>query len=70
MTCLPACSYAGAIFEVEVDGKTIARVNPALCKGCGTCVPVCPEGAIQVKGWTIDQYKAQVKALAQDPSEV
>ncbi|MHA1911674.1 MAG: CoB--CoM heterodisulfide reductase iron-sulfur subunit A family protein [Candidatus Kariarchaeaceae archaeon] len=68
MTCLAACSYIGAIFEVE--GKQKAGINAALCKGCGTCVPACPEGAIQIKGWTLDQYKAQVKALAQDPSEV
>jgi heterodisulfide reductase subunit A len=51
-----------------VDGKVIrqAEVNGALCKGCGMCVPVCPNNAIQLEGWRIDQYDAMVDAIVSD----
>jgi heterodisulfide reductase subunit A len=38
-------------------------VNPALCKGCGICVPPCPETAIDINGWTLRQYEAMVDAI-------
>ena len=45
-----------------VDGQKVrrAQVNPALCLGCGACVAVCPENAINVQGWTLKQYEAMV----------
>ncbi len=50
---------------MEIEGKRVqrARVNPALCTGCGMCVAVCPENAIDVNGWTLQQYEAMVDAI-------
>ncbi len=45
--CKSACPYQ-AIEEEEIkrrDGeliKTVAKVNPGLCQGCGTCVSPLP----------------------------
>jgi heterodisulfide reductase subunit A len=64
------CEYEGAISVVgmNVDGRVVerAQVNPALCKGCGACVAVCPNRAIDVKGWTLGQFEAVVDALVAD----
>ncbi len=66
--CLEECSALEAISmqEVQVGGqtKTVARVNAALCNGCGMCVAVCPFRAIQVAGWRLGQFEAMVDAIA------
>ncbi|MDD5210715.1 MAG: FAD-dependent oxidoreductase, partial [Elusimicrobiales bacterium] len=64
--CPAECSYDGALMMSEKDGKKIAVVNPALCKGCGACVAVCPVRAINVAGWTLDQFDAMVEAIAKE----
>jgi heterodisulfide reductase subunit A len=68
--CVEQCKYRSAITLVEKQwgGKpvTCADVNPALCNGCGMCAAVCPEGAIQVAGWRLDQFEAMVDALVAD----
>jgi len=68
--CLEACLNDGALELVSCErageaGRR-AQVNPALCLGCGACVAVCPEGAIQVNGWTLDQFEAMVDAIVAD----
>ena len=67
--CLTECAYTGALFKesVQVDGETAvkARVNPGLCFGCGACVAVCPTRAIDLKGWTLDQFDAMVDGLVE-----
>ena len=60
--CIEACLRDGAL--IMKDGK--AEVVPALCAGCGACVPVCPEGAIQIAGSTLKQYEAMVDAIVND----
>mgnify|MGYP001028544305 CR=1 FL=1 len=68
--CVDECKYANAValVEQEVGGKTVKRatVNAALCTGCGMCAAVCPQGAIQVAGWRLDQFEAMTDALAAD----
>lgn len=68
--CAAVCAYEDAIAveEVEIDGviRPIAVVNPANCSGCGACVAVCPNRAIDVQGWTLDQYDAMIDAIAAD----
>jgi heterodisulfide reductase subunit A len=71
--CLAECEYQGALtmVDVEQDGQTVrrARVNPALCAGCGACAAVCPPRAINVAGWTLDQFDAMVDAIVVEDVE-
>jgi len=68
--CVDACLAPGALemVEMDVDGQKVkrARVNPALCLGCGACVAVCPENAINVQGWTLKQYEDMVDMIVSD----
>ena len=62
--CVEECPYAGAVaLQDYPDGHKRAVVNPALCSGCGACVAVCPTQAIDLAGWTMEQYDAMVDAL-------
>lgn len=63
--CTKACPYA-AIKKVSVGGKEVASVIESLCKGGGSCVPVCPEDAIDIEGNTDNQVKAMIDALMQE----
>jgi ferredoxin len=38
-------------------------VTPANCNGCGVCVSSCPNRAIDIQGWRLDEYEAMVAAL-------
>ncbi len=71
--CVEECEYEGAIALVEqaVEGQTVrrAQVNPGLCSGCGACVAVCPQGAIELNGWRIDQYEAMIDGLVESVPE-
>ncbi len=72
--CVTICPYEDAIAlqTFTVDGQPVQRavVTPANCVGCGMCVSACPNRAIDVQGWTLDQYEAMVEALATDVFEV
>jgi heterodisulfide reductase subunit A len=65
--CAKVCLVEGAIRlqQETVEGQTVqrARVNPALCTGCGICVAECPEQAIDINGWTLAQYEDMVDAI-------
>ncbi len=58
--CANVCPVEGAVAVQE----NLARINPALCTGCGICVAECPETAIDIKGWTLEQYERMVDAIA------
>ena len=66
--CQSACPYQ-AIEADEIrarDGallKTVARVNPGLCQGCGTCVATCRTKSIDLQGYTNEQVYAEVMSL-------
>jgi heterodisulfide reductase subunit A len=68
--CLEVCRYkdAVAVQEISLNGDSIRRavVTPANCAGCGVCVGACPNGAIDLQGWTLAQYDAMVDALVDD----
>ena len=68
--CLEACLNPGALkmAEMEVEGRKMlkAQVFPALCLGCGACVAVCPENAINLQGWTLKQYEDMVDRILAD----
>jgi len=65
--CMEACLNPGALemVEMELDGAKVQRprVLPALCLGCGACVAVCKENAIQISGWTLNQYEEMVDMI-------
>jgi heterodisulfide reductase subunit A len=64
--CLASCPY-DAITAVDTDGRTVAEISAAVCKGCGGCVPVCPENAIDLLGYTDAQMRASIDSLAKEP---
>jgi heterodisulfide reductase subunit A2 len=68
--CAEACLAEGALNMVEmlVEGEKAqrAQVFPALCLGCGACVAVCPENAIDIKGWTLQEYEDMVDMIVAD----
>jgi heterodisulfide reductase subunit A len=66
--CQTSCAYQ-AIEAEEIRGrdgsliKTIAKVNPGLCQGCGTCVATCRTKAIDIQGFSHEQLYAEVMTL-------
>ena len=68
--CVDACIKEGALnlIEVQHQGKTVkqAKVTAAMCLGCGACVAVCPEKAIDLNGWALEQYEKMVDAIISD----
>jgi len=65
-TCLPSCPY-DAITTADTDGRQVAEISAAVCKGCGGCVPLCPENAIDLLGYTDAQMRASIDSLAKEP---
>ena len=62
---METCPY-GAVQRIQVDNKEIAEVNAILCKGEGACVPICPQQAIDVEGYTNQQIKSMIDALVKE----
>jgi len=66
--CLSACPYQ-AIEKEEIKNrageviKSVAKVNPGLCQGCGTCVAFCRTKSIDIQGYTHEQVYSEVMAL-------
>ncbi len=66
--CVTACPYQ-AIEKEEIKNrggevlKTLAKVNPGLCQGCGTCVAFCRTKSIDIQGYTHEQMYSEVLAL-------
>ncbi|MGB7117273.1 MAG: 4Fe-4S dicluster domain-containing protein, partial [Anaerolineales bacterium] len=68
--CVEVCSYEDAIAlqTFTINGTQVQRavVSPANCVGCGCCVSACPNRAINVQGWELEQYEAMVDVFAMD----
>jgi len=43
-----------------MNGRQVAHINSALCKGCGSCSTVCPSGAMQQLGFREDQTLVEI----------
>jgi len=72
--CVEVCSYEDAIAlqTFTINGSQVQRVvvSPANCVGCGCCVSACPNRAINVQGWELEQYEAMVDVFAMDLPEL
>jgi heterodisulfide reductase subunit A len=64
--CAAECRYGAIEFKDFGELGTKAWVNGARCKGCGACVAVCPTEAIQLKGLSNEQLRAQIEALGRE----
>ena len=49
-----------------IEDLEVSRVNPALCKGCGTCVAACPSGVIEGQHYTYDAIMSQIEGILWD----
>jgi len=65
--CETACPYQ-AITREEIKNrqgeviKTVAKINPGLCQGCGTCVSFCRSKSIDIEGFSNEQIFAEIMA--------
>jgi heterodisulfide reductase subunit A len=41
----------------------VAKINPGLCQGCGTCVALCRSKSIDIYGYSNKQMYTEVAAL-------
>jgi heterodisulfide reductase subunit A len=48
---------------VDTAGVSVARVNEALCEGCGTCATFCPTGAIDIRHFRDKQIESMLEAF-------
>ncbi len=55
---------------ISEDTTGVARINEALCKGCGTCVAACPAGAITARHFSDRQILAEIEGLFRIPVAV
>jgi heterodisulfide reductase subunit A len=63
--CVDTCPFkAITLFEYLWQGsvKKVVEANESICKGCGCCQATCPKCGIIIKGFTLDQIKAQIHA--------
>ena len=69
--CATACPYQAIGEELITDRKgnvikKVAKVNPGLCQGCGTCVAFCRSKSIDIQGYSNEQMYTEVMALLND----
>jgi len=69
--CATACPYHAIGEELITNRKgevikRIAKVNPGLCQGCGTCVAFCRSKSIDIDGYSNEQMYSEVMALLND----
>jgi heterodisulfide reductase subunit A len=73
LMCQSVCPYL-AIEKEEIkarDGsviKEVAKINPGLCQGCGTCVALCRSKSIDINGYSHKQVYAEVTSLFNERS--
>lgn len=59
--CKDVCEY-GAIELVTLDTRKVARINPAKCKGCGSCAVACCNSSIKVRNFAVNNTFAMLEA--------
>jgi len=69
--CVTACPYL-AIGREDIKNrqgevvKSVAKINPGLCQGCGTCVAFCRSKSIDMQGFSNEQMFSEVMAMAEE----
>jgi heterodisulfide reductase subunit A len=59
LTCVRVCPYNVPVINVKGE----AEIDPAMCKGCGSCVAECPARAIELMHFRDRQLWAKAQAL-------
>jgi heterodisulfide reductase subunit A len=63
--CIETCPFQSiSLIEYMWQGtiKKVVEANESTCKGCGCCQATCPKNGIRVRGFTLDQIRAQIDA--------
>jgi heterodisulfide reductase subunit A len=63
--CVGTCPFkAITLLEYMWQGsvKKVVETNESICKGCGCCQATCPKNGILIRGFTLDQIRAQINA--------
>jgi heterodisulfide reductase subunit A len=63
--CVDTCPYqAITLIEYAWKGgtKKTVEADEKICKGCGCCQATCPKNGILVRGFTLEQIRAQIQA--------
>jgi ferredoxin-type protein NapF len=47
--CGDACEARAIRFRLQLGGRALPGLDPALCNGCGACVAICPTRVIQIQ---------------------
>jgi heterodisulfide reductase subunit A len=62
-----SCAYGAPRIRPDLTGigdiMGAAKIEPALCQGCGVCAAACPAGAIEMLHSTNEQIIAKIDAL-------
>ena len=61
-----AISSYDAVQQVNIGEKEVATIIDALCKGEGACVPICPQEAIDIKGYSDAQILSMIEAFGKE----
>lgn len=63
--CVDTCPFkAITLLDYMWQGsvKKVVESNETTCKGCGCCQATCPKNGIFIRGFTLDQIRAQIEA--------
>ena len=61
--CVDICEFQAPQIVETAPGVFAARINPSLCKGCGTCAAWCPSSANTARHFTNRQVRAMIDAV-------
>ena len=63
--CIDTCPYnAITLLEYAWQGgvKHVVEIGESACKGCGCCQATCPKEGVGIRGFTLEQIRAQIAA--------
>ena len=58
--CIDLCAYGAISFNAL---KGVSEINPAVCKGCGSCSAFCPSGAAGSRHFKSKQVFAEIDGI-------